>query len=127
LHGDAQPECQRLRKELSRASGVVKPPNDPFEEKHDQAFAGAIAALSLLAVTAPADAKGCIKGLIHVLPTGFDRIRHCGLLAGGNLALGRKLLDVAPQSAARTALLGGELGAGADILSAASKAIPLMG
>jgi Putative transposase/Transposase zinc-binding domain len=38
--------------------------------------------------------------LIHVLPTGFHRIRHYGLLAGGvkadNLALARKLLDVAP-------------------------------
>ena len=38
--------------------------------------------------------------LIHVLPTGFHRIRHYGLLASGvkadNLALARKLLDVAP-------------------------------
>ena len=38
--------------------------------------------------------------LIHVLPTGFHRIRHYGLLAGGlkadNLALARKLLDVPP-------------------------------
>jgi hypothetical protein len=38
--------------------------------------------------------------LIHVLPAGFHRIRHYGLLAGGvkadNLALARKLLDVAP-------------------------------
>jgi Putative transposase/Transposase zinc-binding domain len=38
--------------------------------------------------------------LIHVLPKGFHRIRHYGLLAGGvkadNLALARKLLDVAP-------------------------------
>jgi hypothetical protein len=35
-----------------------------------------------------------------VLPTGFHRIRHYGLLASGvkadNLALARKLLDVAP-------------------------------
>jgi hypothetical protein len=38
--------------------------------------------------------------LIHVLPKGFHRIRHYGLLASGvkagNLALTRKLLDVAP-------------------------------
>jgi len=38
--------------------------------------------------------------LIHVLPKGFHRIRHYGLLAGGvkadNLALARKLLDTAP-------------------------------
>jgi hypothetical protein len=38
--------------------------------------------------------------LIHVLPTGFHRIRHYGLLASGvkadNLAFARKLLDVAP-------------------------------
>ena len=38
--------------------------------------------------------------LIHVLPTGFHRIRHYGLLASGvkadNLLLARKLLDVAP-------------------------------
>src|SRR6516165_9375477 len=38
--------------------------------------------------------------LIHVLPTGFHRIRHYGLLASGvkadNLALARKLLDIAP-------------------------------
>jgi hypothetical protein len=38
--------------------------------------------------------------LIHVLPTGFHRIRHYGLQAGGvkadNLALARKLLDLAP-------------------------------
>jgi hypothetical protein len=38
--------------------------------------------------------------LIHVLPTGFHRIRHYGLLASGvkadNLALARKLLHVAP-------------------------------
>jgi hypothetical protein len=38
--------------------------------------------------------------LIHVLPSGFHRIRHYGLLAGGakakNLAHARKLLDVAP-------------------------------
>jgi hypothetical protein len=37
--------------------------------------------------------------LIHVLPTGFHRIRHYGLLASGvkadNLGLARKLLDVA--------------------------------
>ena len=38
--------------------------------------------------------------LIHVLPSGFHRIRHYGLLASGvkadNLVLARKLLDVAP-------------------------------
>src|ERR1700724_2662451 len=38
--------------------------------------------------------------LIHVLPKGFHRIRHYGLLASGvkadNLALARKLLDAAP-------------------------------
>jgi Putative transposase/Transposase zinc-binding domain len=38
--------------------------------------------------------------LIHVLPTGFHRIRHYGLLASGvkadNLGHARKLLDVAP-------------------------------
>ena len=38
--------------------------------------------------------------LIHVLPTGFHRIRHYGLLASGvkaeNLVLARKLLDLAP-------------------------------
>jgi Putative transposase len=38
--------------------------------------------------------------LIHVLPTGFHRIRHYGLLASGvkadNLVRARKLLDVAP-------------------------------
>ena len=38
--------------------------------------------------------------LIHVLPTGFHRIRHYGLLASGvkadNLGLARKLLGVAP-------------------------------
>ena len=38
--------------------------------------------------------------LIHVLPTGFHRIRHYGLLASGvkadNLARARKLLHVAP-------------------------------
>jgi hypothetical protein len=45
--------------------------------------------------------------LIHVLPKGFHRIRHYGLLASGvkadNLALARKLLDVAapaPEDAA---------------------------
>ncbi|NIL97483.1 MAG: IS91 family transposase, partial [Planctomycetales bacterium] len=36
--------------------------------------------------------------LIHVLPTGFHRIRHYGLLANGNrntnIAQARKLLDV---------------------------------
>lgn len=38
--------------------------------------------------------------LTHVLPAGFHRIRHYGLLASGvkaeNLVLARKLLDVAP-------------------------------
>jgi hypothetical protein len=38
--------------------------------------------------------------LIHVLPSGFHRIRHYGLLASGvkagNLALARKLLAIAP-------------------------------
>ena len=38
--------------------------------------------------------------LIHVLPKGFHRIRHYGLLASGvkadNLALARKLLNVVP-------------------------------
>jgi Putative transposase/Transposase zinc-binding domain len=38
--------------------------------------------------------------LIHVLPTGFHRIRHYGLLASGvkahNLALARRLLAIAP-------------------------------
>jgi hypothetical protein len=38
--------------------------------------------------------------LIHILPTGFHRMRYYGLLVGGvkadNLALARKLLDVAP-------------------------------
>jgi hypothetical protein len=41
--------------------------------------------------------------LIHVLPTGFHRIRHYGLLASGvkadNLALARKLLAIAPTPA----------------------------
>ena len=41
--------------------------------------------------------------LIHVLPKGFHRIRHYGLLASGvkadNLELARKLLDVAPPPA----------------------------
>jgi hypothetical protein len=41
--------------------------------------------------------------LLHVLPKGFHRIRHYGLLASGvkaeNLARLRELLDVAPQSA----------------------------
>jgi Putative transposase/Transposase zinc-binding domain len=41
--------------------------------------------------------------LLHVLPKGFHRIRHYGLLASGvkaeNLARMRELLDVAPQSA----------------------------
>jgi hypothetical protein len=41
----------------------------------------------------------CGSCLIHVLPKGFRRIRHYGLLASGvkadNLALARKLLDVA--------------------------------
>src|ERR1700758_5818250 len=40
--------------------------------------------------------------LIHVLPTGFHRIRHYGLLASGvkadNLGLARKLLDIAPSA-----------------------------
>ena len=40
--------------------------------------------------------------LIHVLPKGFHRIRHYGLLASGvkddNLALARKLLDTDPQT-----------------------------
>lgn len=39
--------------------------------------------------------------LLHVLPKGFHRIRHYGLLASGvksdNLALARKLLDVIPK------------------------------
>ncbi|QPC89666.1 IS91 family transposase [Mesorhizobium sp. INR15] len=39
--------------------------------------------------------------LLHVLPRGFHRIRHCGLLAGSarraSLALARELLDVAAQ------------------------------
>lgn len=39
--------------------------------------------------------------LLHVLPKGFHRIRHYGLLASGvkadNLALARSLLDVVPQ------------------------------
>jgi hypothetical protein len=38
--------------------------------------------------------------LLHVLPSGFHRIRHYGLLANGNrranLALARELLHVAP-------------------------------
>jgi len=42
--------------------------------------------------------------LIHVLPSGFHRIRHYGLLASGvkadNLALARKLLNVAPPAPA---------------------------
>ncbi|MER8957232.1 transposase, partial [Mesorhizobium sp. M0833] len=37
--------------------------------------------------------------LLHVLPKGFHRIRHCGLLAGSarkaSLALARELLNVA--------------------------------
>ena len=41
--------------------------------------------------------------LIHVLPRGFHRIRHYGLLAGSarrvSLALARQLLEVAPQPA----------------------------
>lgn len=39
--------------------------------------------------------------LLHVLPRGFHRIRHYGLLAGGarkaSLTLARKLLKVAPE------------------------------
>jgi hypothetical protein len=41
--------------------------------------------------------------LIHVLPSGFHRIRHYGLLASGvktdNLVLARKLLNLAPPAA----------------------------
>ena len=41
--------------------------------------------------------------LLHVLPRGFHRIRHYGLLAGSarkaSLALARKLLEVAPEPA----------------------------
>lgn len=41
--------------------------------------------------------------LLHVLPSGFHRIRHYGLLANGtrrdNLALARELLDVVPAQA----------------------------
>ena len=40
--------------------------------------------------------------LLHVLPKGFHRIRHCGLLAGSarkaSLALARELLNVAAPS-----------------------------
>ncbi len=42
--------------------------------------------------------------LLHVLPSGFHRIRHYGLLANGtrrdDLALARELLDVVPAQAA---------------------------
>jgi hypothetical protein len=41
--------------------------------------------------------------LLHILPRGFHRIRHYGLLAGSSrkasLALARKLLEVAPPAA----------------------------
>jgi hypothetical protein len=41
--------------------------------------------------------------LLHVLPRGFHRIRHYGLLAGSarkaSLALARRLLEVAPEPA----------------------------
>ena len=41
--------------------------------------------------------------LLHVLPRGFHRIRHYGLLAGSarkaSLALARELLDVMPDAA----------------------------
>jgi hypothetical protein len=44
--------------------------------------------------------------LLHVLPAGFHRIRHYGLLANGtrtnNLALARALLNVAPAQNAHT-------------------------
>ena len=45
--------------------------------------------------------------LLHVLPGGFHRIRHYGLLANGsrraNLALARELLHVAPAPADESA------------------------
>ena len=45
--------------------------------------------------------------LLHVLPGGFHRIRHCGLLANPsrreNLARIRELLDVVPASLGRSA------------------------
>ena len=51
------------------------------------------------AMTLPAD-QFIRRFLLHVLPTGFHRIRHYGLLAGAthkaNIALARKLLEVAP-------------------------------
>jgi hypothetical protein len=50
--------------ELSGASGVVKPPDRPSEKNMTKTFACALTALSLLAVTVPAEAKGCIKGAI---------------------------------------------------------------
>ena len=50
-------------------------------------------------MTLPAD-EFIRRFLLHVLPTGFHRIRHYGLLAGAthkaNIALARKLLEVAP-------------------------------
>ena len=50
-------------------------------------------------MTLPAD-EFIRRFLLHVLPTGFHRIRHYGLLAGGtrkdSLALARRLLAVAP-------------------------------
>ena len=50
--------------------------------------------------------------LIHVLPTGFHRIRHYGLFANGgkarNLALARRLLDTAPPAAEPDENTGGD-------------------
>jgi hypothetical protein len=45
--------------------------------------------------------------LIHILPKGFHRIRHCGLFAGSNRAetieTVRKLLNLTPPAANETA------------------------
>ena len=60
-------------------------------------------------------AESIRRFLLHVLPKGFHRIRHYGLLASGvkagNLARMRELLDVAPTSApeALDAAAGGGL------------------
>jgi hypothetical protein len=84
----ARPSLTAAVGNFSGSSYVVKPPDRPSEKNMTKTFACAIAALSLLAITGSADAKGCIKGAIVGGVAGHVAGHHGVLGAAAGCAIG---------------------------------------
>ena len=77
--------------ELSCSTGVLRPPNrGSWRNDMNRIFGCALAAISLLAVTVPADAKGCIKGALIGGAAGHFAGHHGALGAAAGCVIGHQ-------------------------------------